>query len=170
MIYLQYITLSLLSLPLTLLGILLAPLLPFLADKDGWLPNWLWWFQTPDNSIAGDSSFQAINGVGYLAQVKWLLRNPSYAFGVKYIFGDEPTSISGNPVVKDNDGAVEGWRLVRVANLFQFTYVKQLFSTTRCIYINLGWNIHGYVDPNVTRPYIYEATFVFSPRISGFRP
>ena len=170
MIYLQYIFLTLVSLPLTLIALLLAPLLPFLADKDGWLPDWLWWLQTPDNSIAGDPSFQAINGVGYLAQVKWLLRNPAYAFGVQYITGDAVTSISGDPTIKDNDGAKEGWCFVKVGDLFQFTHVKQIFSTQRCLYVNFGWNIRGYVDPNVTNPLTYEATFVFSPRISGFRP
>ena len=37
-------------------------------------------------------------------------------------------------------------------------------------YINLGWNVRGLVDDNVQpKPDPYQATFVFSPRLSGYR-
>lgn len=85
MIYLIYIALVPISLLVTLLGLILAPILPLFAQYEfGWcdnhsrldfeprLPNWLNWFMTPDNSLFGDATFVAINGIGYFAQVKWL--------------------------------------------------------------------------------------------------
>jgi hypothetical protein len=54
--------------------------------------------------------------------------------------------------------------------LFQFRYIKRIANTNRCILVNLGWNIMGLVDDNVQpKPDTWQATFVFSPRISGFR-
>ena len=53
--------LALIYLPINLLFTALAwlvsPALPAFASEDGWLPKWLWWFQTPDNSIDGDGAF-----------------------------------------------------------------------------------------------------------------
>lgn len=33
---------------------LLCPVLPLFASEDGWLPSWLWWFQTPFDCLDGD--------------------------------------------------------------------------------------------------------------------
>lgn len=183
MIYIIYLLLTPISLILTLLALILAPVLPlFASEQDGWLDNqgrwgpgprlpvWLNWFMTPDNSLDGDATFEAINGTGYWAKVKWLWRNPAYAFALRYLLPQYVTSVSGDKTIKDNDNAKEGWCLVHANGLFQFTLVKRIFSTSRCIYVNLGWNVRGLVDDNVsTKPNPYQATFVFSPRISGFR-
>jgi hypothetical protein len=167
MIYIIYLLLVPVNLVLTLLALLLAPVLPLFATN-GYLPTWLSWFQTPDNSLAGDSSFQAVNGTGYLASVKWLLRNPLYGFGLRYLQAPYTTSVNGDNTIKDNTDAKAGWCFVRANGLFQFTLVSPI-GFNRCIYINLGWNIRGLVDPNVDpKPNPYQATFVFSPRISGF--
>ena len=48
---------ALISIPLTVLALILAPVLPLFANSDGWLPKWLWWFQTPDNSLDGDQGW-----------------------------------------------------------------------------------------------------------------
>ena len=177
MYYIQYTILAVISIPITLLGFILAPILPLLANNDGWLPKWLWWFQTPDNSLNGDTGWQnehwqwrfklPISLSIYIGQVGWLLRNPAYAFGVKYINGNNETTYIGNPNISDNIGACEGWLFVRSNGLFQFTYVKRIFNTNKCIYINLGWNIRALTNPYNRRDN-YEATFVFSPRISGY--
>jgi hypothetical protein len=154
----------------------------FVSEQEGWLDNhakwglgprlpvWLNWFQTPDNSLDGDATFEAINGTGYLPKVKWLIRNPAYAFALRYLVSPYNTSVSGDKTIKDNDNAKAGWCLVHANGLFQFTLVKRILSTSRCVYINLGWNIRGLVDDNVpNKPNPWQATFVFSPRISGFR-
>ena len=183
MTYLIYFFLVLISLPITLLGLLLAPVLPiFAANEFGWsdnhgnlafgprLPKWLFWFQTPDNDLYGDATFIQINGKSYWSMVKWLLRNPAYAFGLRYLEPEYITTVAGDKTIKDNDGAKNGWCFVTANGLFQFRYVKRIFNTNRCILVNLGWNIMALVDDNVNvKPDPYQATFVFSPRISGFR-
>lgn len=183
MIYIKYVILVLLSLPMNILALILAPVLPLLATNSyGWndnhcyqgygprLPNWLSWFQTPDNSLDGDFTFEQINGRGYLSQVKWLIRNPLYAFAVKYPESPYECMVYGDKTIKDNDNAKEGICFVTANNLFQFRYIKQIPYTNRCILVNFGWNIMALVDDNVQpKPSPYQATFVFSPRISGFR-
>lgn len=182
MIYLIYLILVPISLLLTLVAVLLAPVMPiFAVQKEWWcdnhsfravgpvLPSWLNWFMTPDNTLDGDAGAQARNGTGYWAKVKWLWRNPAYSFALRYLSGVYWTSWQGDKTIKDNDNAKAGWCLVHANGLFQFTSVTPI-GFSRCIYINLGWNIRALVDDNVQpKPDPYQATFVFSPRISGFR-
>ena len=183
MIYIKYIFLVPVSLLITLVGVLLAPILPLFSNqvygwqdnhsKQGFGPrlfNWLSWFQTPDNDLYGDATFQSLNPPSYWSMVKWLWRNPAYAFALRYLNAPYFTQVSGDKTIKDNDNAKEGWCLVHANGLFQLVYVKRIFSSSRCIYINVGWNIRALVDGNVNpKPNPYQATFVFSPRISGFR-
>ena len=123
---------------------------------------------TPDNTLDGDATFVANNGTGYWAKVKWLWRNPAYSFALKYIntIENRPRLI-GNDNIKDNDQAVAGWCFVQCAGLFQFTWVQPI-GFSRCIYFVFGWNIRGTLHQSTTES--YQATFAFSPRISGFRP
>ena len=179
----SYILLVPLSLLLTLVAFILAPVLPvFAVQKEWWLdnhakrgigpvlPSWLNWFMTPDNSLDGDATFERLNGISYWSKVKWLWRNPAYAFALRYLTKPYVTASRGDTSIKDNDNAKEGWCLVTVGGLFQFRLVRRIFSTNRCLYINFGWNVIGLVDPNVNpKPDTWQATFVFSPRISGFR-
>jgi hypothetical protein len=184
MIYALYLTLIPLSLLLTLIAVILAPVLPMFATPQmGWsdnhsyqsidprLPKWLSWFMTPDNSLWGDFTFQkAHKGTNpYWSQVLWLWRNPCYAFALRYLNAPFTASYAGDNTIKDNDNAKKGWCLVHANGLFQFTSVTPI-GFSRCIYVNLGWNIRALVDDNVVvKPNPYQATFVFSPRISGFR-
>ena len=183
MIYILYILLVPISLLLTLIAVILAPILPLFAVQKLWwcdnhsyqavgpaLPSWLNWFMTPDNTLEGDSTFQKLNPHTYWSEVKWLWRNPSSSFALRYLNAPYTTSVAGDPTIKDNDNAKAGWCFVKANGLFQFVLVCRIGSTSRAIYINLGWNIRGLVDNNVQpKPNIWQATFVFSPRISGFR-
>lgn len=180
MIYLIYLVLAPISLVLTFIAVIIAPVLPvFRQNAYGWcdnhsyeafgprLPTWLNWFMTPDNDLYGDATFVRINGKSYWSMVKWLWRNPAYSFALRYIDTIKNTTIViGDDSIKDNDNAKAGWCFVRCAGLFQFTWVAPI-GFSRCFYCNLGWNIRGTLhqppSPN------YQATFVFSPRISGFR-
>jgi len=182
MIYFIYILLVPISLLLTLAALLIAPILPFFAamqygqidngsamDFEPRLPAWLSWFQTPDNSLWGDQTFKQNNPIGYWSEVKWLWRNPAYSFALRYLTPPYFTRFSGDKTIKDNDNAKAGWCFVHVDGLFQFTSVTPI-GFSRCIYINFGWNVRGLVDDNVQpKPAFWQATFVFSPRISGFR-
>jgi hypothetical protein len=183
MIYLIYLVLVPISLVLTLLALITAPIMPiFKVMKEWWcdnhsyqavgpvLPSWLNIFMTPDNTLDGDATFQSINSPSYWSKVKWLWRNPAYSFALRYLNNPYYTKVLGDPNIKDNDNAKEGWVFVCGNGLFQFRIVKRLFSSSRCLYCNFGWNIMGLVDPNVNpKPDTWQATFVFSPRISGFR-
>jgi hypothetical protein len=133
------------------------------------LPSWLNWFMTPDNTLDGDATFERLNPPSYWSKVKWLWRNPAYSFALRYIAAPYTTKVAGDKTIKDNDNAKAGWCLVHANGLFQFTSVTPI-GFSRCIYVNLGWNIRALVDDNVQpKPDPYQATFVFSPRISGFR-
>ena len=183
MIYLLYLVLVPISLVLTLVAVLIAPILPLFAKPIyGWcdnhsyeatqprLPSWLNWFMTPDNSLNGDSTFQDLFPPCYWSQVHWLWRNPAYSFALKYLNAPYETTVYGDKTIKDNDNAKAGYCFVRANGLFQFRYIKRIASTNRCILVNLGFNIMGLVDDNVQpKPSQWQATFVFSPRISGFR-
>jgi len=180
--YLLYILSVPINLVLTILAIILSPILPlFSGNALGWvdngakeefgprLPTWLNWFQTWDNSLDGDASFQALNYPSYWSKVKWLVRNPLPTFALRTLSNPYYTVVKGDPTIKDNDNAKAGWCLVSANGLFQFTSVIPI-GFSRCVYINFGWNVRALVDDNVQpKPDPYQATFVFSPRISGFR-
>ena len=176
MIYIVYTLLVPISLLLTLIAVILAPILPlFAVQKLWWCDNHSYqavgpvlpfnWFQTPDNTLNGDATFQLLNGISYWAKVKWLWRNPAYSFALRYIPMPYTTSVSGDPTIKDNDNAKAGWCVVHANGLFQFTLVAPI-GFSRCFYCVLGWNIRGVLE---TKNSVWQATFAFSPRISGFR-
>jgi hypothetical protein len=183
MIYLAYIILVPISLLITLIAVVLAPIMPiFTVQKLWWcdnhsfqavgpvLPTWLNWFMTPDNTLNGDQTFQGKNPPSYWSKVKWLWRNPAYSFALRYIAMPYITNVYGDPSIKDNDNAKEGWCFVISNGLFQLRIVKRIFSTNRCFYGNFGWGIMALADPNVQpKPQEWQATFVFSPRVSGYR-
>jgi hypothetical protein len=182
MIYIKYIVLVPINFVITLLALITAPVMPLFAkDALGWLdngskfgigprlPKWLNWFQTPDNSLDGDATFEHLNPPSYWSKVKWLLRNPAYAFALMYIHSPYTTKCYGDPTIKDNDHAKAGYCFVKANGLFQLTWIAPI-GFSRCFRITLGWNIMGLVDPNIqVKPDNWEATFVFSPRLSGFR-
>jgi len=183
MIYLLYLILVPINLALTLLAVIIAPILPIFAKPlMGWcdnhsyeaveprLPTWLSWFQTPDNSLNGDATFQTMFPPNqWWSQVHWLWRNPAYSFDLKILEAPYDSTVKGDITIRDNDNAKAGWCFVTVNNLFQFRWVQPI-GFSRCIYCNFGHNIFALVDPNINpKPSPYEATFVFSPRISGFR-
>ena len=182
MIYLVYLFLVPVSLGLTLLAVILAPVMVLFKVKKLWwcdnhsyqavgpvLPSWLNWFNTPDNTLDGDATFKSQNPPSYLSHIKWLWRNPAYSFALHYLNAPYETSVAGDPTIKDNDNAKAGWCLVHANGLFQFRLVLPI-GFSRCLYCNFGWNVMGLVDPNVNpKPEQWQATFVFSPRISGYR-
>ena len=175
MIYLKWLAMVPVSIVLTVVAVILAPILPIFA-KDGWLPSWLSWFQTPDNSLDGDDGWKTEHWqwryklpaslATYVGRVGWLLRNPAYGFGLVRLIstvGPIPATYSGNKAVNDHPG-VEGYCLVHAGGLFQFVWVKRI-TATKCIYCNFGWNIKGLIDSTETS---HLATYSFSPRISTF--
>jgi len=172
-----YSILSMLNWPLTLFAWLVAPVIPLFASNDGWLPKGLSWFQTPDNSLHGDSGWITqhwqwryslpIGMCNYIGMVGWLIRNPAYGFGLEKLYGPLYANFIGDNTIRDNANAKAGWLLVTCDDLFQLTWIVPI-GFSRCFMLNLGWNIRALVDPHVSPVDTYEATFVFSPRISGY--
>ena len=178
--YILYPFYVVLNLAMTLIAYVIAPILPiFTVQKLWWcdnhsyqdvgpvLPTWLNWFMTPDNTLDGDATFKSLNAPSYWSKVKWLWRNPAYSVCLKYINTIEnKTKLYGNDSIKDNDNAVAGWCFIQCAGLFQFVWVAPI-GFSRCFYLNIGWNIRGTLHTAPSES--YQATFAFSPRISGFR-
>lgn len=169
-----------LSILFLLLATILSPILPLFASKDGWLPHWLWWFQTPDFSLDGDEGFKTEHAPYkgesltawqiYYNRLRWLWRNPAYGFdwGVLAYYpesGDELKvwgrgKVNGN-VVKDDPILVTGWLPYGGWYFAKRGYAWQLYlrfhwNETHCTKINLGWKLWG-ISPH---------QFVFSP--TGF--
>ena len=189
MMYLRWLALLPIMLVVTVLTFPLALILPRFAEMregplnngtrygKGWyLPSWLSWFQTPDNSLDGDDGWihehwqwryrLRADLCTYVGRVGWLWRNPGYGVGVVYFDSAVPVvaTYEGNRAVNDSPG-VDGTCLVHAGGLFQFVWVKRI-STGKCVYFNLGWNIKGLINDPRNR---YTATYAFSPRISTWK-
>lgn len=188
--YLHWLALLPLSLAFTLLAWLLAPVLPLFASRNGWLPDWLAWFQTPDNSLDGDTGW--INEhwqfrywlpaplCTYVGRVGWLWRNPAYGFEWE---GPLCADIDRNAIViyhgdtsiQDKPNGKEGYCFTEVVGperTYWHLYFVKLIGTWQgqpyCLNINLGWKLKTYAeDPRriVKQP---KARYCFSPRVSGF--
>ena len=147
---------ALLCLPIdlivTLIAWILAPVLPLFASSDGWLPKYLWWFQTPDASLDGDSGWKDISKHPYVnklprycRQVLWLIRNPSYAFNWTVLatrpLPDNPYHYLGNIRCDMEDGKW-GWCFSWVEDTRYFhlkVYQKTCFG--KCLKFRIGWNL-----------------------------
>lgn len=189
MIYLKWLLLLPVMIVVTILTFPLAFVLPFFAiEREGfldngtkfglgwYLPNWLSWFQTPDNSLDGDEGWRTEHWqwrykfspkiATYIGRVGWLWRNPGYGVGVEYLLGDPITgTYKGDLNVNDSPG-VEGQCFIYVQNLVQWVWVRKIGNTGKCFYFVFGWNIKGCLSGTEHR---HTATYAFSPRISTFK-
>ena len=178
MIYVKWFLMLPVSILVTVLGVLLSPVLPLFASPSGWLPNWLSWFQTPDNSLDGDEGWKTEHWqwryklptklCTYVGRFGWLLRNPGQGYGVEVLSGEGAPitgTYTGNLAVNDSPG-VEGQCFIYVQDLVQWVWVRKIGSTGKCFYFNFGWNIKGVLTGT---QYMHIATYTFSPRIATFK-
>lgn len=157
------------SLLFTLFAMIAAPVLPLFANANGWLPRWLWWFQTPDNSLDGDGGWKhehwqwryKLPGqiATYIGRVGWLWRNPAYGL-------DDALSIPRGDVLilwgsKLIAGEWEpyGWYILIT------TTGWQLYWTWTWGRINLGWKL--WCQPNETASLVVTVGFRIR---SGYGP
>ena len=171
--YLYWICLIPISLFMAVIARFLCPILPFFVQDDGYLPNWLSWFQTPDNPCDGDSGHWERNpGTDtwstYKRRVKWLWRNAAYGFDIDVLGVEVRTTdevfVEGNPDIGDASGisgtctryACRGSRLIG----WQYMYVKHysLFGWRRCVRIGAGWKLW-----NPTKPFSAQYWIFFNP-------
>lgn len=192
--YARWVAFLVLSLIINFLAYLLAPILPTLATKrlglidnanasavEPRLPVWLSWFQTPDNSLYGDTGWRTIHCperyASYWGMVLWLWRNPAYGFEWSVLSARiNPAAqviTKGDPDVQNGPSGKEGYCLTEIRNPDGVTYwhwcwVKRIGASGRCWHVNFGWKLKTYAeDMNriATEP---NAMFVFSPRVSDF--
>jgi hypothetical protein len=158
MAYVKWFFLLIIGIPFELFAKVLSPVLACFVQANGWLPDWLWMFQTPDNTCDGDAGHRERwprDGVIWiwLRRTAWLFRNSAYGFnfyvlGVKYLPTDAVT-IEGDPGVGDTSG-ISGlckWRLERDGKLYawQIYYVRhyRIFGRWKCVRFGAGWKLWG---------------------------
>lgn len=152
-----------LSLLMLLLAYVLAPLLALCASRAGWLPGWLSWFQTPDNTLDGDAGwkldhwqwrYRLPQWLGeYVGRVGWLWRNPAYGFdldvlgfaaapgAVRKVWGDQTTNSNKSYLaLATNPDGKRAW---------------QVFVRWRRLRINLGWKLWGWAPPSQHQFVVY---------------
>lgn len=153
----QWFFLAIFSLLAKFINLFLAWLVTPFANKEGWLPSYLSWFQTPDNSLDGDKGWREEHmpykedKAGFQRWVnrsRWLIRNSMYGFkidvlGFKLEEGFKFRYI-GNPEVSDRPLS-EGWVLRTATNpddkkAFQF-YLIYPWSEKYCLRLMFGWKL-----------------------------
>lgn len=176
---------------MTILTYPLAFVLPFFAEyrkgkQDNntkylygyYLPDWLSWFQTPDNSLEGDQGWREEHMqwrfkfpepiATYLGRIGWLWRNAAYGVGLADMYPNERVLlISGNPQINDSPFTLGHFYIeTQDQRLFQYRLIKMIPKTNYYLYLTIGWNICGLLnDPQLN----YTATYAFSPRIKKLK-
>lgn len=164
---------------MAIVGRLLAPVLPFFVQKDGYLPKWLWWFQTPDNPCDGDKGHLERWGTEtdfwhtYLRRTAWFLRNVCYGFDIDVLgfvvnTDKQACKISGNTEASDNNG-ISGTAKYLCYEMgkpkaFQFYYIRHytiLGKWKACVRLNIGWKLWGFYSP--TKGYAQYVGIYFNP-------
>jgi len=171
--YFKYLAFLILDLLAGVVNLVLAWPVAACAGVDGWLPKWLWWFQTPGDSLNGSIGWQTkdrwflTQDIWYkrwVNRVGWLYRNPMYGFaievlGAQALTGDTLT-VMGDSETGNHSPLHPGWvRYVLVRNgrpvYFQF-YLVWPWCSTRYLRLNLGWKLWS-------MPTLDKMQFTFSP-------
>lgn len=154
----KWVLLAPVSLFMAVFARLLCPVLPLFADEEGYLPDWLWWFQTPFDTLDGDNgSLERHPGTGklqtYWRRVCWLWRNAAYCFdmrvcGIKVKPDTDQIVCEGNPDIGDKKGKSGKckWYAYRDSELiaWQWYYIKhyKFFGKwPKYVRIGFGWKI-----------------------------
>lgn len=166
---LRYLTYLLVLFAMQVLAWIVTPVLPLFARQrfGAWnnaseqrfgyrLPDWLAWFDTPDNALDGDYNWLKDHyPVSYLSMVGWLYRNSLYGF--KWSVLSAPMDAAAR--VKTGQQAVgwlnPGFQRVAMNGYWQWHLVKQIGPVT--INWNFGWLLNDGDQP--------RALFMFSPRV-----
>lgn len=153
-----------------------------------WLPYYLWWFQTPDNSLEGDNGWKTEHAqwrfklpsllAKYIGRVGWLMRNPAYGLewdGPLKAVIDPHAKVSylGNCKVQNSPAGVEGFCFTLVENpdgswYWHYYYVKKI-NEKWCWNINLGWKLKIYAEDPTNTLTDPHAAYCFGPRPAKWR-
>ena len=139
------------------LGKTLWPLLPVFASPrfgpvdnandyavEPRLPLWLAWFDTPDNSLWGDTGWRTIHCVDkwdtYWGMALWLLRNSSVGFSRSVLartVHQEDIKWTGNPRISPDQNIVGVFKANDGKGTWQYKRVFMGFG--KCVGLNFGW-------------------------------
>ena len=158
MMRIRWIILALVSIVAKLINYPLSPMVALFANDGGWLPSWLSWFQTPDNSLDGDSGWQhkhwqwrykfPVPLAIYIGRVGWLWRNSMYGFEIDVLGFNLDESFSyqykGSQDVSDRPYQ-PGWvyRTIKTDSgreTFQFYLILPTFPG-KCLRVMAGWKL-----------------------------
>ena len=141
------------------------------------LPTWLRWFQTPDNSLYGDTGWKLEHCPDYwgcyLGMVMWIMRNPANYFrlnvlGAKVKYGD-PVKVWGDPLTADDEKMFHsGWVFIRVGR-YWCLYTVIPWMPGRYMDIEFGWALREYIGKSMS-PENKNHIFSFSPRLFAKMP
>ena len=173
MMYAKYAIFVIVNLMLGAANLALAFPVALCADKDGWLPRWLWWFQTPGDSLNGSIGWQTRNRwflvqdtlwKQWLNRVGWMYRNPIYGFAISVLGaqaqpGDELIT-TGDIQTSNHKPIHAGWvhyLLMREGKPVYFQlYIVKPWWFGRYLRLNLGWKLWD-------MPTTDKMQFTFSP-------
>ena len=160
MLYLKWLCLLPPTFFMAVVGRLLAPFMPFFVQEDGYLPRWLWWFQTPDNPCDGDKGhWERWPGTSAWATYKrrgvGFLRNGAYGFVLEVLgqktFPGDRLEMLGEEGVSDQPRGKSGFWLKRTygsrMTCWHLYYIRQwCFWPTKCLRVSIGWKLFSF-DP-----------------------
>lgn len=155
MIYFYWFFLLIVNLSTNLISLPLAPIVVLFAKPDGHLPNWLYYFDTIDNSLDGDVGWRTENMPyrpekncyqRWINRFHWLWRNRLYGFSravlsVAFNPVTDQIFISGDDSIGNGPAGKPGWFFKRLMRNyrplteplplklkcvgFQFYYIRQ---------------------------------------------
>lgn len=131
--YVRFFFATLATIAVTGISFPLAFVLPLFCNSTGYLPKWLNWFQTPDNSL--DAGWKVQGNYGdyltsgaaptgftlYTYRVYWLWRNPAYGFDVAIGIAYDPAAWT-IVTLEQTDGAITKlWAVTKDGRFFAYT-------------------------------------------------
>ena len=166
---LRYYSYFALFLVLRILVLFITPILPLFARPqlgptdnsnatavEPRLPKYLSWFQTPDNSLYGDTGWRTIhclNYASYWGMTKWLYRNALYGFSWTVLAWELPPDTqftlehSGDGLAVDKSLGRSGWYKI-TADSGCFSYRWVLVKGGWLFSFENGWLLDIYIkDP-----------------------
>jgi hypothetical protein len=181
----RYLSYLLINFTVDVFATLIAPLLPLFATvqlgasdngnarlAEPRLPKYLSWFQTPDNSLYGDTGWQTIHYPAYksyLGQVLWLIRNSAHGLvngplSAKFDRISDIASV-GNPWLDRNNPDHSGLSFTaQYGDYFQWMKVVRVPILKRSIYVNIGWHFDPFVEnPQTTNAHRAPMKFSIKP-------
>lgn len=151
------------------------------------LPNWLSWFQTPDNSLNGDEAWlnmqeghwawrAMLQGYPtiqkYFGRLGWLLRNPAQGFECSDsiaadILSTDVVHCLGNPLINDKPNGVAGYCFTKIGHYWNLCVIIRI-GKSKCCKIDIGWMLKTYAEQPSRVVTQRQAQYVVSLRFPSF--